>query len=140
MTIKEFRDFIYENYHKQTGFTKDNSYYSMKRQKKRFTIICNQINKNIPDPSNTKAHYQSYLKKKNTKLTKQSKVIFQQPKTVENPNIVDIKSVFIEHSKTSCKLSKTEKVPQVIGVEKNSTSPLHSETTKIETFFDKKRL
>ena len=41
MTIK---DFIYENYYSQTGFTKENSYYSIKRQKKRLTIICNQIN------------------------------------------------------------------------------------------------
>ena len=29
MTIKELRDFIYENYCRQTGFTKENSYYSM---------------------------------------------------------------------------------------------------------------
>ena len=41
MTIK---DFIYENYYSQIGFTKENSYYSIERQKKGLTIICNQIN------------------------------------------------------------------------------------------------
>ena len=36
--------FIYENYYSQTGFTKENSYYSLKRQQNaRATIICNQI-------------------------------------------------------------------------------------------------
>ena len=34
MTIKELRDFIYENYFRQTGFTKESSYYSMKCQEK----------------------------------------------------------------------------------------------------------
>ena len=42
MTIKELRDFIYENYFNRVGFAKENSYYSMKCQKKN-TIICNQI-------------------------------------------------------------------------------------------------
>ena len=35
MTIKELRDVIYENYYRQTGFTKENSNYSMKHQKKK---------------------------------------------------------------------------------------------------------
>ena len=34
MTIKELRDFIYEHYDSRTGFTKENNYYSMKRQEK----------------------------------------------------------------------------------------------------------
>ena len=29
---------------KRVGFPKENSYYLIKRQKKRFTIICNQVN------------------------------------------------------------------------------------------------
>ena len=43
MTIKE-RDFIHENYYRRIRFTKENSYYSMKCQKKRFTIIFNKVN------------------------------------------------------------------------------------------------
>ena len=34
-------------------------------------------------------------------------MITYQPKTFQNPNIVDIKSVITEHSKTSQKLWKT---------------------------------
>ena len=46
MTVKELKDFVRENCYKQIEFTKENSYYSMESQKKkkRFTIICNQIN------------------------------------------------------------------------------------------------
>ena len=39
-------------------------------------------------------------------MVKPSKVITQQPKTKENSNIIDIKSITVEHPKTSCKLSK----------------------------------
>ena len=35
MTIKELKDLIFENYYRQIGFTKENSYYSIKRQKKK---------------------------------------------------------------------------------------------------------
>ena len=38
---------------------------------------------------------------------KQSKIIIQQLKAIENPNTFYIKSVIIEHPKTSHKLSKT---------------------------------
>ena len=73
---------------------------------------------------------------------KQSNIITQQPKTLENPNIIDIKSVTIEHPKTSNKLSKTirqaEKVSQVGGAGKNCSSSVYSEPTKSETFLDEK--
>ena len=39
-------------------------------------------------------------------LVKRSKIITQQPKIFENPNIADIKSVIIEHPKSFRKLSK----------------------------------
>ena len=67
-------------------------------------IYCMQLK--IPDASNVKEYYKSYLNRKNTKLFKGSKIIIQQPQTIKNPNIVDIKSVIIEHPKTSHKLSK----------------------------------
>ena len=60
-------------------------------------------------------------------MVKLSKVITQQLKAIENPNIVDIKSVIIEHPKTSYKLYKTMKVSQA-GAVKNSSIPLYSET------------
>ena len=33
MTIEEVEHLIYENYHKQIGFSKENDYYSVKCQK-----------------------------------------------------------------------------------------------------------
>ena len=35
MTVKELKGFIFENYHLRLGFDKENSYYSMKRRKKK---------------------------------------------------------------------------------------------------------
>ena len=67
-------------------------------RKKRFTIIWNQINK-IPVPDNAREHYESYLNRKNIKLVKRSEIITQQPKLTENSNIIDLKSVTIEHPK-----------------------------------------
>ena len=54
-----------------------------------------------------------------------------------------IKSVFIEHPKTSRNISKTikqaEKASQVIGADKSSNSPLYSETKKkVKIFLTKK--
>ena len=42
------RHFTYEKCDKQIEFTKENTYYLLKRQKKRLTIICNQTNKKSP--------------------------------------------------------------------------------------------
>ena len=38
--VNEIRYFIFENYYKRIGFSKENNYYSMKHKKKRYTIIC----------------------------------------------------------------------------------------------------
>ena len=35
MTIKELKDFMYENCYSQIRYTKKNCYYSIKRQKKK---------------------------------------------------------------------------------------------------------
>ena len=45
MSINEIKDFIFENYCKIIGFFKENSYYSMKRLKKRFIVVPKQINR-----------------------------------------------------------------------------------------------
>ena len=42
MTVNEIRDFIFENYFKGIGFSKENS-YSMKRLEIRFVVACKQI-------------------------------------------------------------------------------------------------
>ena len=77
-------------------------------EKERFIVAWKQINrKRMPNPCNVKEHYQSFVRKKNTKSVKQSKVITYQPKTFQNWNIVDMKSIITDHRKTSHKLSKT---------------------------------
>ena len=55
---------------KRIGFVKEGSYYSMKLLKKRFVIACNQTNRYIPDPSNTKEYYNSHLKRKKYRIGK----------------------------------------------------------------------
>ena len=70
-------------------------------------MFATKLTEILPDLHNAKEHYQSFTRKKNTKSVKQSIIITQQPKRLENPNIVDIESVFIEHPKVSHKLSKT---------------------------------
>ena len=89
MPANEIRDFIFQNYYKIIGFSKENSYYSMKRLKK-IIVACKEINIKIPVSHNAKEHYWSFMKKKNTKWVKQTKINTCQPKTFENPNIVDI--------------------------------------------------
>ena len=44
MTANELRDFMYENYYKPVGFNVEITHNKLKCQKKRFTIICEQIN------------------------------------------------------------------------------------------------
>ena len=41
MSVNETRDFIFENCYKQIGFSRENSFYSMKHQNKRSAIVCN---------------------------------------------------------------------------------------------------
>ena len=61
----------------------------------------------MPDPSNAKEYYNFYLKRKNKITSKRSKIITYQLKATKNPNIIDLKSVIIEHPKPPHKLSKT---------------------------------
>ena len=65
------------------------------------------------------------------KMIKRWKIIFQQPKTVENPNIVEIKSAVIEYVRMSQKLFKHIKEAKNVSTD----SPLCSKTEK-ETFLN----
>ena len=46
ISVNEIRHFVFENYYKRIGFSKE-SYYSMKRlkKKKRFFVSCEQISR-----------------------------------------------------------------------------------------------
>ena len=70
-------------------------------------MLANKLIEKIPDPRNIREHYQLFIRKKNTKSVKQSEIITYQPKTFENPNIVDIKAVITKHPQNLHNLSKT---------------------------------
>ena len=107
-------------------------------RKKYLLLLANKLIEKIPDTRNAREHYQSFIRKKNTKSVKQSKIITYQPKTFENLNIVDIKSIITEHPKVSHKLSKTIKLKQAEKV--NSTnSSLYSDTENLENFVNEKK-
>ena len=55
MSVNEIRHFIFENYYIRIGFSKENSYYSMKRLKKKdLLLLANKLIEKILDPSNAK--------------------------------------------------------------------------------------
>ena len=116
-------------------FAKENSYYLMEHQEKNdFQLFETNLTENISDSRNAKEHYQSFLRKKHINPVKQSKIISQQSKPTENPNIIDIKSVTAENPRTSLKLSKTIRQAGKVSPGKSFTSPLQSEVTKHANF------
>ena len=131
MSVNEIIEFVFENYYKQIGFSKGNSHYSMKLLKKKQVLLlpAKKLIEKIPDPHNAKEHYHLFIRNKSTKLVKQ-KIITYYPKTYENPNIVDIKSVITEYPKTSHKLSKTIRQAEKLGF----NSYLYSDTEKVKKF------
>ena len=78
-------DFIFGNYYKKIGFSKESSYYSMKNfQRKYLFFLWNKFIVKIPNLSNAKEHYQLFLRTKNRKSLKQSEIITYQPNIFEN--------------------------------------------------------
>ena len=77
--------------------------------------------------------------KKTQKIGETIKIITQQPNLIENSNVIELKSVTLEHPKTSHKLSKTikqaKKFSEIVGACKHSTSLLYREITKHEKRF-----
>ena len=55
MIANEIRDFIFENCYKRIGFSKENSYYSVKcLMKKDLLLLANNLVKKIADHCNPK--------------------------------------------------------------------------------------
>ena len=55
MIANEIRDFIFENWYKRIGFSKENSYYSVKcLMKKDLLLLANNLVKKIADHCNPK--------------------------------------------------------------------------------------
>ena len=73
MSINKIRNFIFENYYERIRYSKENCYQSMKHLKRRrFIVVCIQINKKISDLWNFKGRYQSCIRK-NIKSVKKIK-------------------------------------------------------------------
>ena len=87
----------------------------MKCFKKDSLLLENKLIEKIPDPRDAKEHYQSFIRKKNTKSAKQSEIIAYQTKHFGNPNIFYIKSV-TGHRTISHKLSKTIRQAEKVGI------------------------
>ena len=65
MSVNEIRDFMFENYYKQIGFCKENSYYSMKRSKKDLFLLANKLIEKLSNFGNARKHFQLFIRKKN---------------------------------------------------------------------------
>ena len=78
----------------------------MKRfAKKDLLLLVNKLIEKIPEPRNAEEPYQLFIRNKNTKLVKHSEIVTYQPKTFEDSDMLDIKSIITEHPKISHKLS-----------------------------------
>ena len=75
-------------YFKQIGFFKESSYYSVKRLKREDLLLLANKFIETSDPRNAKQHYQSFLRKKNGKSVKQSKIISYQPKILKTQTLL----------------------------------------------------
>ena len=106
--INKLLDFLFKFCCRAIKFTKGNSYYFKETSDtKRFLLTFNKNNPHIPDASTLKITINHQKKKKKKKKKKKemvtrSKIVTQQPKTIGNLKIINIKPVFIEHPKTSC--------------------------------------
>ena len=53
MSVNEIRDFTSEKYYKRIGFSKESSYYSMKRLKRNdLLLLANKLIEKVPGPRN----------------------------------------------------------------------------------------
>ena len=68
MSVNDSKDFIFENLSKRIGFSKESSYCSMKRLKRKdLLLLTNKLIEKVTDPRNAKEHYESLLGKKGRK-------------------------------------------------------------------------
>ena len=63
MSVNLIKYFLFEKYYKRIGFSKENSYYSIKRvkKKKELLILTKKLIKKKPDPHNAKEHYPPFI-------------------------------------------------------------------------------
>ena len=65
MTVKKFRDFIFENYHQRIEFTKENVlFFNTTSEEKDIQLPPTKLTEKIPDLRDAKEHYQTFLRRK----------------------------------------------------------------------------
>ena len=79
-------------------------FFNKTLERKGLITACKQLNRKIPDPRNANQHYEWCWRQKNKNSVKKSEIITYQPKSFEDTNIADIKSVIREHPKNSHQL------------------------------------
>ena len=115
MSIKS--ETFFEKCYKWIEFSKENSYYSMKRlKKKKLLLLANKLLEEIPEnPCNAKEHYQWFIRKKNTKSIitehpkiwhKLSKIIKQTEKVSFNNSLYSDKKKWKFFKRKKCKNNK----------------------------------
>ena len=67
MNLKGPREFTFEFYYKQIGFTND-SYYLLKNEKKCLVLFATNLTKKIPDPTKAKEQYELFLRNKDKQI------------------------------------------------------------------------
>ena len=75
MTIKELKDFLFQNYLLKKTIAIQWKIWT----RKYLQSLAFKLTEKIIDPCNAKEHYQSFLKNENTKLVKQLKTIIKEP-------------------------------------------------------------
>ena len=122
----DIRDFIFESYDKRFGFSKENSYYSMKRLKRKdLLLLANKLIEKVPDPRNVKEHHELFLRKKNSNSVKQLEII-----TYKSNNLALLIKIRYYRPCENFKLSRTIKKGEKIG----SNSSLYSDTKTAKLF------
>ena len=133
MSVNEIRDFIFENYYKQTDFSKEYSYYSVKHLKQKFSSYSETIQK-IPDPRDSKEEYQLFIRKKKPKSMKTIKSNYSSIKRFWKPKHSWYKNSYYRKSKTFTSINKAIRHVEKLG----SKSSLYSDTKINEKFLNKK--
>ena len=90
VSVNKLRDLSLKTIIKELVLLKEEVIIQWNAWKKDLLLLANKLIEKITDPRNAKEHYQSFVKKKNTKSIKQSEIITYQPKAFENANVVDM--------------------------------------------------
>ena len=65
MTVKKFRDFVFENYHQRIEFAKENVlFFNATSEEKDIQLLPTKLTEKIPDLRDAKEHYQTFLRRK----------------------------------------------------------------------------